>query len=215
VEHVDMGWVLDAMDDFNDPFPFEDLVRRIMDIAGALMGLVGLGLLLPFIALAVALDDGGPVFYKQVRLGKASKPFRVIKLRTMCCDAEKDGTPQWAKKDDSRITRVGRFLRKTRLDELPQVINILRGEMHIVGPRPERPKFIAELEEQIPFYRTRLIVKPGLTGWAQVFYEYGNSVRDALVKLQYDLYYIRNKSVWMDLYIIVKTISVVLRMGGM
>jgi lipopolysaccharide/colanic/teichoic acid biosynthesis glycosyltransferase len=185
-----------------------------MDIAGALLGLAVLGVLLPFIALAVALDDGGPIFYKQTRLGKAGKPFRVIKLRTMRCDAEKDGKAQWAKKDDARITRVGKFLRKTRLDELPQVINILKGDMHIVGPRPERPEFIANLEEQIPFYRTRLIVKPGLTGWAQVFYEYGNSVRDAMVKLQYDLYYIRNKSVWMDLFVIIKTISVVLQMGG-
>ena len=132
----------------------------------------------------------------------------------MGTDAEEDGKPQWAKKDDDRVTRVGKVLRKTRLDELPQILNVLRGKMHIVGPRPERPEFIAELEEQIPFYRTRLTVKPGLTGWAQIHYGYGNSVEDALMKLQYDLYYIRNRSLWLDLYTIFKTVGVVFRLEG-
>jgi len=129
-------------------------------------------------------------------------------------DAEEEGHARWARPDDERITRVGRILRKTRLDELPQVFNVLRGEMSIVGPRPERPEFIAQLQEQVPFYRTRLVVKPGLTGWAQIHYGYGNTVEDALIKLQYDLYYIRHWSLWMELYVLFKTVGVVLRFGG-
>ena len=215
VEHVDMGWVLDALDDFNASSTIDDVARRFSDIFGAVLGLVVLGVLLPFVALAVALDDRGPLFYTQVRSGKAGKPFDVIKFRTMRTDAEKDGQARWATEHDGRITRVGRFLRKTRLDELPQVINILRGDMHIVGPRPERPVFIEQLEQQIPFYRTRLVVKPGLTGWAQIHYEYGNSVDDARIKLQYDLYYIRHRSIWMDIYVVIKTFGVILRMGGL
>ena len=214
VEHVNEGWVLNAMNGFTAVSRLEELAYRGLDIFFGILGVIGLGLLLPFVALAVALDDGGDLFYTQIRSGRAGVPFYVIKLRTMRPDAEKDGKPQWAKKGDDRVTHVGKVLRKTRLDELPQVINVLRGDMHIVGPRPERPEFIAELEEKIPFYRTRLTVKPGLTGWAQVRYRYGNSVEDALMKLQYDLYYIRHRSPWMDLYIIFKTFGVMLRLQG-
>jgi exopolysaccharide biosynthesis polyprenyl glycosylphosphotransferase len=214
VEHINKGWVLNAMNGFTAVSRLERMGRRLLDFVMLLFGFVGLGLILPFVALAVALDDGGPLFYRQTRSGRAGQPFSVIKFRTMRTDAEKDGQPQWAQEDDDRITRVGKVLRKTRLDELPQIINVLRGEMHIVGPRPERPAFIAELEEKIPFYRTRLTVKPGLTGWAQIHYKYGNSVEDALVKLQYDLYYIRNRSLWLDFYIVFKTIGVVFRLEG-
>jgi lipopolysaccharide/colanic/teichoic acid biosynthesis glycosyltransferase len=133
----------------------------------------------------------------------------------MVNDAEKDGKPQWAKKNDSRITRVGRFLRKARLDELPQLINILRGDMSFIGPRPERPDFVKLLREQMPFYDTRLLVKPGLTGWAQVHYDYGNSTEDALIKLQYDFFYIGHWSLWLDLYILFRTVAVVLKLKGM
>jgi lipopolysaccharide/colanic/teichoic acid biosynthesis glycosyltransferase len=132
----------------------------------------------------------------------------------MIPNAEADGKPQWAKDDDERITWVGHILRRTRLDELPQVINVLQGDMSIVGPRPERPGFIEELQEKIPFYRTRLTVKPGLTGWAQIHYGYGNSVEDSLIKLQYDLYYVRHWSLWLDIYVILKTIGVVLSLRG-
>jgi exopolysaccharide biosynthesis polyprenyl glycosylphosphotransferase len=214
VEHVNKGWVLNAMNSFTAVSRLEQVIRRTSDLALTGVGFVGLGIALPFVALAIALDDGGPLFYRQVRSGRAGEPFFVVKFRTMRPDAEKDGKPRWAKKDDDRVTRVGKVLRKTRLDELPQIINVLRGEMHIVGPRPERPEFIAELEEKIPFYRTRLTVKPGLTGWAQIHYKYGNSVEDALVKLQYDLYYIRNRSLWLDFYIVFKTIGVVFRLEG-
>jgi lipopolysaccharide/colanic/teichoic acid biosynthesis glycosyltransferase len=133
----------------------------------------------------------------------------------MVVDAEGESGPQWTALDDPRVTRVGRFLRVTRLDELPQVMNILRGDIHLVGPRPERPEFIAELEREIPFYRARLAVKPGLTGWAQVKYSYGNTVEDALIKLEYDLYYIKNRSAGLDLSILFKTIGVILLFRGM
>jgi exopolysaccharide biosynthesis polyprenyl glycosylphosphotransferase len=214
VEHVEQGWVLESMDGLSALSRPMLWVKGIFDILlGFVGGLVFL-LLLPLLALVIYLDSPGPVFYRQVRSGRGGEEFEVIKLRTMVPDAERKGNPQWARKDDARVTRVGRLLRKMRLDELPQVVNVLRGEMSIVGPRPERPEFIEQLQEQIPFYRTRLCVKPGLTGWAQIHYGYGSSVKDALVKLQYDLYYIRHWSLWLDLYTIIKTVGVVLRFGG-
>jgi lipopolysaccharide/colanic/teichoic acid biosynthesis glycosyltransferase len=139
----------------------------------------------------------------------------IYKFRTMFKDAEKDGKPRWASKNDPRVTRVGHFLRKARLDELPQLFNVLRGEMSIVGPRPERPEFVEKLEGAIPFYRMRLLVKPGITGWAQINYEYGNSVDDALVKLEYDFYYVRYWSIWLDLYTLFRTVGVVFALKGM
>jgi exopolysaccharide biosynthesis polyprenyl glycosylphosphotransferase len=214
VEHVNQEWVLEATDGFTAVGRVEQAFRRLLELVFGVLGLLVLGVLLPFVALAIKLDDRGTVFYRQVRAGRASKLFDVLKFRTMCSDAEVDGKPKWATEDDPRITSVGKFLRRTRLDELPQVINVLRGEMHLVGPRPERPEFITDLEKQIPFYRTRLVVKPGLTGWAQINYGYGNSVEDSLVKLQYDLYYIRHRSIWLDLYVVFKTIGVVLRGSG-
>lgn len=214
VEHVNQEWVLEATDGFTAVGRMEQMFRRLLDLILGALGLLVLGVLLPFVALAIKLDDGGSLFYRQVRAGRAGKSFDVLKFRTMCPGAEADGKPKWATEDDHRITKVGRFLRKTRLDELPQVMNVLRGEMHVVGPRPERPTFITKLEEKIPFYRTRLVVKPGLTGWAQINYGYGNSVKDSLVKLQFDLYYIRHRSIGLDLYVIFKTLGVVLRGSG-
>ena len=215
VEHVEQRWVLESMTDLPTLHRPAHLVKRLLDIALGLLGALVFLALLPFLALAITLDSPGPIFYRQVRVGLGGRIYRVIKLRTMVPNAERDGRARWATAGDNRITWVGRFLRKTRLDELPQVFNVLRGEMSIVGPRPERPEFIAELQEQIPFYRTRLLVKPGLTGWAQVQYGYGSSVQDSLIKLQYDLYYIRHWSLWMDLHVIFKTIGVVLRCEGM
>jgi exopolysaccharide biosynthesis polyprenyl glycosylphosphotransferase len=214
VEHVDQGWVIESLNDFSAWTRPTLGVKRLLDLALGLLGGFALLALLPVLALLIVLDCPGPVFYRQVRSGQGGVPFLVWKLRTMIPNAEGDGQPRWAMTGDDRITRVGRFLRKMRLDELPQVLNVLRGEMSIVGPRPERPEFIAELQEQIPFYRTRLCVKPGLTGWAQIFHGYGSSVEDALVKLQYDLYYIRHWSLWMDLYVILRTVGVVLRFKG-
>jgi exopolysaccharide biosynthesis polyprenyl glycosylphosphotransferase len=214
VEHVERGWVVESMNNLQPLTRPSRWAKQGLDVALGIAGGAVLLVLLPFVALAITLDCPGPIFYRQVRSGLGGRPFRVWKLRTMVPDAEEEGRPQWAKEEDERITGVGRILRKTRLDELPQVINVVRGEMSIVGPRPERPEFIEELQERIPFYRTRLTVKPGLTGWAQIYYGYGNSVEDSLMKLQYDLYYVRHWSLWLDLYIILKTVGVVLRLRG-
>jgi exopolysaccharide biosynthesis polyprenyl glycosylphosphotransferase len=192
--------------------PFMPL-KRLMDVGISLVGFLGFVLALPFIALVIRLESPGPIFYTQERVGKGGKNFKIIKLRSMRADAEKAG-PQWAGKDDPRVTRMGRIMRKTRLDELPQFINILRGDMSLVGPRPERPFFVDQLSEEIPFYRTRHLVRPGATGWAQVRYPYGNSVEDSLIKLQYDLYYIRHQSLALDLQIIIRTIGKMISFAG-
>jgi len=194
-----------------NPYP---LLKRLMDIGFALIGLAIFAIILPPLALIMTLDSRGPIFYCQERVGRGGRLFKVIKLRSMIPDAEKLNGPQWAQKNDARITRVGRILRKTRLDETPQLINVLLGQMSLVGPRPERPMFVDQLTEQIPFYRTRLAVKPGLTGWAQVCYQYGNTTQDALVKLQYDLYYIRHQSLALDLLIALRTIGKMLAFQG-
>jgi exopolysaccharide biosynthesis polyprenyl glycosylphosphotransferase len=188
--------------------------KRLTDIFLALIGLIGFGLLLPFLAVIIRIDSPGSLFYGQERVGRGGKLFRVIKLRTMIANAESTSGPVWAQKRDPRITRVGAVLRKTRLDEFPQLINVLRGEMSIVGPRPERAFFVDQLTDHIPFYRTRLAVKPGLTGWAQVRYRYGNTTDDALIKLQYDLYYIRHQSMALDLLIILQTFGKMLAFQG-
>ncbi len=160
-------------------------------------------------AVAIWLEDGLPVLYRQVRVGRDNRHFAILKFRSMSTDAERDGI-RWAVAGDSRVTRVGRFIRKTRIDELPQLINVIRGEMSFVGPRPERPEFVAELEKKIPYYRVRHRVNPGITGWAQICYPYGASDRDALEKLQFDLYYIKNYSLFLDLMILIQTAQVIL-----
>ncbi|MCS6871217.1 MAG: sugar transferase [Anaerolineae bacterium] len=189
-------------------------IKRLIDVTLALIGLACFAVILPPLALLIRLDSRGPIFYRQERLGRGGKPFQIVKLRSMVQDAEKLSGPQWARKDDPRVTRVGRWLRKTRLDEVPQLWNVLRGEMSIVGPRPERPVFIEQLTQKIPFYRTRLLVAPGLTGWAQICYKYGNTEEDALVKLQYDLYYIRHQSIALDLLIMLRTLGKMLSLSG-
>lgn len=178
-----------------------------------LLALSGLVLSLPVAlvtALLIKLDSKGPVFYRQERVGKNGRIFKVIKFRSMKVDAEKDGRPIWAASDDERVTRVGRVIRKTRIDEIPQFWNILKGEMNFVGPRPERPHFVARLAAEIPFYEHRHLVAPGLTGWAQTKYPYGASVEDARQKLQYDLYYIKNQSLSLDFVIVCETFKTVL-----
>lgn len=190
-----------------------EVIKRLMDIILAIFaGLLSL-IFIPFIVLAIKIDGPGPILFKQYRVGKDGGLFQALKFRTMHKDAEKNG-PQWAMKSDPRITRVGRFLRKTRLDEIPQFLNILLGEMSFVGPRPEQAEFIEMLEREIPFYRQRLLARPGLSGWAQINFPYGASVKDALEKLQYDLFYIKNRSLLLDLTIILKTINIVLRALG-
>lgn len=190
------------------------LWKRVMDLILSIIGLTLFAILYPVLALIIKLDSKGPIFYTQMRLGLGGKPFRIVKLRSMVVDAEAAGVARWAQDNDSRITRVGKFLRRSRLDEVPQLINVLRGEMSIIGPRPERPEFVETLAREIPYYRARLAVKPGLTGWAQVRYRYGNTQEDAVRKLQYDLYYIRRQSPLLDLLITMKTISTMVTFAG-
>jgi exopolysaccharide biosynthesis polyprenyl glycosylphosphotransferase len=189
--------------------------KRLFDLAASLVGCVLVAVLCPVIWLANRLTVPGDLLYRQERIGSAGKPFHIIKFRSMVMDAEEDTGAVWAKKNDFRVTPVGRVLRKLRLDELPQFWNVLRGEMSLIGPRPERPEFVTKLARKIPFYRVRHAVKPGITGWAQVKYRYGSSVDDSLVKLQYDLYYIRHEGPYLDLLILLKTVQTVLGLRGL
>ncbi len=184
--------------------------KRICDIFFSLFGLVLSAPLFPLLAVIIKLDTPGPVFYRQLRVGENEVEYFVYKFRTMGQDAETQTGAIWAKKNDPRVTRVGQFLRKTRLDEIPQLYNVLKGDMSFIGPRPERMAFVERLKETIPFYSTRHFVKPGVTGWAQVCYPYGASDEDALEKMRYDLFYIKNYSIFLDFRIIVDTIRVVL-----
>ena len=188
--------------------------QKIVDMSLGVLGAVALLLILPALALLISLDSRGPIFYSQERVGLRGRPFCILKFRSMCADAEGAGSARWSSANDARVTRVGRFLRATHLDELPQVLNILRGEMSVIGPRPERQIFVEELEQSIPLYRFRLSVKPGLTGWAQVKYPYASSTEDALNKVQYDLYYIKHRSLTLDLFILLKTVSEVVLARG-
>jgi len=185
-----------------------------MDLSFGLLGLIVLILILPVLALFIYLDSPGSIFYSQERVGHQGRKFRMHKFRSMGTDAELAGQAVWASKDDARVTRIGRFLRTIHLDELPQVFNILRGEMSLIGPRPEQPAFASELEQINPLYRRRLDVKPGLTGWAQVKYGYGSTNLDELEKLQYDLYYIKHQSFKLDMVILLKTIVEVVQHHG-
>ena len=183
--------------------------KRLFDVAAALGLLIFLAPLLIVTAIAIRLDSRGPVLYRQRRVGMKGEEFDIFKFRSMRTDAEKDGA-RWAAEDDDRITRVGRFIRRTRIDEIPQAINIMRGEMSFVGPRPERPEFVSLLEQEIPHYHERHLVKPGITGWAQVKHEYTASVEGARTKLTYDLFYIKHFSLLLDLLIVLMTVRVAL-----
>ena len=211
VQNVNPAWLI-----FSDGFQTTRLsffFKRVLDIFLSLFGLiVSLPLTLPT-AILVKLESPGPVFYLQERIGKRGKPFKVIKFRSMCEDAEKDGAV-WAMKHDTRVTIVGCFIRKVRIDEIPQMWNVLKGEMSFVGPRPERPVFVEKLTETIPYYSLRHSIKPGITGWAQICYPYGASEEDALRKLEYDLYYIKNQSIFIDMLVIFRTIKTVLFQKG-
>ena len=190
------------------------LVRRAVSIVISLIGLILALPLLPLIMLAIRLDSKGPVFYTQTRVGKAGRIFKVVKFRTMRQDAEAASGPKWAGDNDPRITRAGKFLRSSRLDEIPQLWCVLKGDMAFVGPRPERPEFIEWLSKEIPYYGVRHMVRPGLTGWAQVKYKYGSTVEDSREKLQYDLFYIKNASIGLDLLIMFLTVKTVLLRRG-
>ncbi|SEK96355.1 TIGR03013 family XrtA/PEP-CTERM system glycosyltransferase [Nitrosovibrio tenuis] len=198
-----------------DQSPLRSAIKGVFDIAASGVLLAATLPIMLITALCILLEDGAPIFYRQERVGKGGKTFMVLKFRSMRKDAEKGGNPQWATADDPRVTRVGKIIRKLRIDELPQIFNVLNGDMSFVGPRPERPYFVDRLCTEVPFYNVRHSVKPGITGWAQVRYKYGASVQDAIEKLQYDLYYVKNHSLFLDIIILIDTIEVVvLGKGG-
>jgi len=201
---------------FSDGFrirPSQQIARQIVSLAAAAFGLILFLPILPFVALAVKISSKGPLFFRQDRVGMGGRIFQVIKFRTMFTDAEAHGA-RWATKDDPRVTKIGSFLRKTRLDEVPQLWNILRGDMALVGPRPERPEFVSWLTDELPFYYLRTLIRPGLTGWAQVRYGYGATLAETKEKLEYDLYYIKHMTLGLDLLIMFETIKTILRRRG-
>jgi sugar transferase (PEP-CTERM system associated) len=212
IESASAGWLIFG-EGFNQGF-LRTLVKRVFDIVSALILLVLTLPLMLLTALLVKLESPGPVFYSQERVGLNGRVFKVVKFRSMRNDAEKDGVPRWATAGDSRVTRIGRILRKVRIDELPQLFCVLKGDMSMVGPRPERPYFVDQLVQDIPFYAVRHSVKPGVTGWAQVSYHYGASKEDTVEKLQYDLYYVKNHSLFLDVVVLFETIGVVLTGSG-
>ena len=207
-------WILRSFLDESHSSGSYEITKRLIDIVGSVAGMMLLIILFPIISFIIIVDSGFPILFKQIRLGKNGRTFDLIKFRTMVKDAEKDGVARLAVENDERATRVGRFLRKSRLDELPQFFNVLRGDISLVGPRAERPQLISEMQQKIPFYRARLFVKPGATGWAQVNYSYASNVEENAVKLEYDLYYIKNRNILLDLLIILRTIGTVIRFRG-
>lgn len=212
VENLRPSWVIFS-DGFRKGVTLE-ATKRLSDLLLALVGLVFAAPLMLFSAIALRVSSPGPIFYSQQRVGKDGVPFTIHKFRSMRVDAEAGTGAVWSRQNDPRVTSVGRFLRRTRLDELPQLWNVLRGDMSFVGPRPERPEFVADLTRKIPFYGQRHVVRPGLTGWAQVRHRYGASVDDAQEKLQYDLFYIKNLSMPFDIYIILETVKTVIVRSG-
>ena len=212
IEEITPGWFIFASG-FRLSGP-RRAVKRLFDVCASLVGLALAAPLFPLIALGIRLDSPGPIIFRQERTGLGGRSFMLLKFRTMRQDAEAGSGPVWARQHDPRVTALGRFLRQTRLDELPQLLNVLAGDMSLVGPRPERPEFIRLLKTSIPFYSERHSVKPGVTGWAQVRYPYGASVQDALEKLRYDLYYIKNQSFLLDMEIVFRTIGVVISRCG-
>ncbi len=208
IESLKVSWLIYG-DGYRQGW-LRSFVKRSFDLCVAAAFLV---ITLPIMAIVgtlIAVETHGPIIYRQDRVGRGGRKFTLLKFRSMGPDAEKDGKPSWAAVNDARVTRVGRFMRRTRIDELPQLINVLRGEMSFVGPRPERPEFVAMLTEQIPFYAVRHSVKPGITGWAQVRYSYGATVEQAINKLEYDLYYVKNHTLLLDLLILIDTVRVVM-----
>lgn len=209
LQSLDPSWLIFS-DGFSAQRKIERVIKRVFDVLASSLLLAFAIPVSLMTALAIYLEDGGPIFYRQERVGLHGRPFMLLKFRSMKADAESDGVARWASVGDHRVTRVGAFIRKTRVDEIPQVINVLKGEMSFVGPRPERPIIVDELSHSIPFYRYRHMVKPGITGWAQISYPYGASVEDAYQKLKFDLYYIKNYSLVLDFLILIQTIRVVL-----
>ena len=208
-------WVLRSFVDRAHASGSYELVKRLMDFLGAIFGLIFLILLFPILSLIIVIDDGFPIIFSQTRVGKSGKHFNLYKFRSMCRDAEKDGIARFAVENDERATRIGKFLRKSHIDELPQLINVLRGDISLVGPRAERPELVLSLEKEVPFYRARLFVKPGVTGWAQINYQYASNVEETAVKLEHDLYYIMHRNIILDIMILFRTFGAVFGFRGL
>ncbi len=208
-------WILRSFLDQAHTSSFYEITKRILDLFSGLIGLLVLIVLFPIIALIILIDDGTPILYSQMRVGKNGKPYKIYKFRTMRKDSEKDGVARMTTTDDQRITRLGKFLRRSHVDELPQVINILKGENSLIGPRAEQIELVNQFQQQIPFYRARLFVKPGLTGWAQINQRYASTVEDTAVKLEFDLYYIKHRNLLLDFNIALRTIGAVLGFRGL
>jgi len=211
---LDDDWILRSFVDRSHASGSYELGKRMMDLLGAFIGLIILCAFFPFISLGIIIDDGFPIIFKQKRVGKSGKIFHLLKFRSMRRDAEKDGVARFAVENDERATRWGRFLRKTHLDELPQFLNILKGDLSLVGPRAERPELVEQFQKEVPFYRARLFIKPGLTGWAQVNYHYASNPEETAVKLEYDLYYIMHRNILLDILILVRTVGQVIGFRG-
>ena len=209
LQSLDPSWLIFS-EGFSAQHRIERVVKRMFDVVVSSLLLVFALPVAAITALTIRLEDGGPIFYRQQRVGLRGRPFKLLKFRSMCVDAESDGVARWASVGDRRVTKVGAIIRKTRIDEIPQVLNVLKGEMSFVGPRPEQLAIVEELSRSIPFYRYRHMVKPGITGWAQVNYPYGASVEDAYQKQKFDLYYIKNYSLALDFLILVQTVRVIL-----
>lgn len=214
IQSLEAGWILRTFADQARVSVFFELSKRLIDIFGAAIGLVFFVVLFPLISILIFIDDGWPVFYTQTRTGKGGSTYTILKFRTMKKDAEADGVPRWANKDDARATRIGRILRKTHIDELPQFYNVLRGEMSLIGPRAERPELVLMYQQQVPFYRARLLVKPGITGWAQINFGYASSVEETMMKLEYDLYYIKHRTLSMEVLILLRTPATIFGLRG-
>jgi exopolysaccharide biosynthesis polyprenyl glycosylphosphotransferase len=211
---LEAEWIVRSFVEKTHTSTLYQLTKSLVDFAGGLIGTLIMISFYPFISLAIILESGFPIFFMQERLGRGGQPYKMVKFRTMERDAERDGEARMAEENDQRVTKVGWFLRKTHLDELPQFINVLHSEMSLVGPRAERPQMVANFQKEIPFYRARLLVKPGITGWAQINYGYAGTVEETAIKLEYDLYYIEHRNLVMDISIILRTVGTVLGFKG-
>jgi exopolysaccharide biosynthesis polyprenyl glycosylphosphotransferase len=215
VQYLEADWMIRSFVDENTPNSFYEFTKRIMDIIGGFLGSVlFVFVIVPIVSIATLIDSGWPIFFSQTRVGKGGRNYTIFKFRTMVLDAEKDGNPILAQEKDDRVTRWGRFMRKVRLDETPQFLNVLKGDMSLVGPRPERPELMEHFQKHIPFYRARVLDKPGITGWAQVNFDYAATLDEMVTKLEYDLYYIKHRSLRLDLIILLRTIGTVIGFKG-
>jgi exopolysaccharide biosynthesis polyprenyl glycosylphosphotransferase len=214
IRYLEAEWILRSFVDKARSETFSEMIKRGLDIIGGLIGIFFLFILFPFVALSIIIESGRPILYRQIRMGRGGQLYNIYKFRTMRQDAEANGQPQWAEENDRRATKVGLLLRKTHIDEIPQFFNVLQGEMSLVGPRAERPELVEWFQKHVPFYRARLLVRPGITGWAQVNQQYASTIDETIEKLEYDLYYIMHRNILMDIRIIALTPSLVLRLRG-